>query len=419
MRNILFIAYYFPPLGGAGVQRSLKFVKYLPTCDWQPVVLTVREMGGILQDDSLASDVPPQTKIYRTAIPLLPGYLPWRFRNWISRWLLVVDEQIGWMPFAVRAGQNIINSENIRVIYSTSGPYTSHLIGLSLKRKTGLPWIADFRDPWIGSFTIDYPTRLHKELVSICERNIIQAADIITVVSSPMRQALLERYSGHIANKIRVLPNGYDPDDFVNIIPVEKNRDKFTIVYTGSLYRRGRTPENFLRGLQSAIEQRFIARDQIRVYFIGNFGRIIQKYLEDTGLQDVVNTIGYLPHKKSISYLLIADVLLLIIGSGQGSEAIYTGKIFEYLAAGKPILALADSGAAAQLVELTRAGVAVPADDIPAIADQIIRLFDSWKKNDLHFHRDQQIINQFDRRKLTRQLATILNDLIDAGSGVS
>ena len=412
MPNILIIAYYFPPLGGAGVQRSLKFVKFLPTFDWHATVLTVQENASTLKDATLMNDIPVQTNIYRTSVSLLPISIPWKLRNWISRWLFVVDEQISWFPIAIRNGLEIIKSENIQAIYSSSGPYTCHLIGRFLKQKTGLPWIADFRDPWIGNFTSSYPTPLHYKLNSRLERNVIDDSDAIIVVSPPMRQAFFDRYSNINQDKIHVIPNGYDPDDFENVNPALRNRNKFTIVYSGSFYSRGITSENFLLGLKNSIDNRSISRESIAVIFIGNIGKLAQQQIKSLNLGDVVKCIGYLPHKESISRLLCSDILLLVVGSGRGSEAIYTGKLFEYLAARKPILALADPGVASQLIEAIEAGVVTSPDDIPEISNQITRFYKLWQNNNLYYCGDSKIISQYTRKKLTGEFVEILNKFI-------
>ena len=164
MRQVLFVTYYFPPLGGAGVQRALKFVKYLPQFGWKASVLTVRPPRGRLLDASLLEEIPASASVFRTAAPALPLWLPWRFRSLVARWLLPVDEQIGWLPLAARGGSQMLRATQFDLLLSSSAPYTSHLIAARLKDSAGLPWIADFRDPWIGNISSAYPTRLHQRI---------------------------------------------------------------------------------------------------------------------------------------------------------------------------------------------------------------------------------------------------------------
>jgi glycosyltransferase involved in cell wall biosynthesis len=408
MRKLLIVAYYFPPLGGAGVQRTLKFIKYLPEFGWQPVVLTVGRSSSKLEDTSLESEIPSNTSVYRTPALLLPSWLPWRLRNFIGKDLMLVDQQIGWLPFAVYYGRRVIQQESVRAIYTTSTPYTSHLIGLRLKRITSLPWLADFRDPWVGSFSRSFPTQLHEQIARRMESQVVQTADRITVVSEPMRQAFLTRYTSLEAQRVLTLPNGYDSDDFLNAEPLEREeKDCMHITYTGSFYGR-RQPYHFLQGLQAALNSNRVSRRKIRIWFVGNMNQDVLQQIEAFDLEDVVRMVGYLSHTQSINYLLGSDVLLLIIGPGPGSEIVFTGKIFEYLASYKPILALVPPGVAANLLEESQAGIIVPPHDVKAITDQIVNLYGKWEDDDLNIASDQSVINRYDRLRLTGKLADAL-----------
>jgi hypothetical protein len=176
MKNVLFIAYLFPPRGGGGVQRTVKFVKYLPQFGWQPSVLTAPVRSGI-QDLSLAAEVPPRTAVVRVRGLVLSHRIPWRLRRWMTRWVFTVDEQIGWLPFAIRRGSDLLRSGSWHTLYSTSGPYTDHLVALGLKRRTKLAWVADFRDPWLGNFATSFATPLHRRLCEHLERKIVTTAE--------------------------------------------------------------------------------------------------------------------------------------------------------------------------------------------------------------------------------------------------
>jgi len=407
MHHVLFITYYFPPAGGAGVQRPLKFVKYLPDYGWLPIVLTVKPQAYPLIDESMEREIPPSVKVIRAPALLLPKKLPWRVRNFIARWLLIVDQQLGWLPFAIHQGLRIINSENISAIYTTSAPYTSHLIGLWLHKLTGTPWIADFRDPWIRNFSRSFPTRFHLKIALRLEETVCRNADSITVVSAPMRDMLLE-YHGKCGN-IHIITNGYDAADFSDVdTSVTNSLSAFTIVYTGSFYKHRLRPDTFLEGLRNTLNAYHI---DVNVIFAGNISARVSRLITALGLSEVVTITGYLPHHRSIEYLMGADVLLLIIGPGPGSEAVFTGKIFEYLAAGKPILALVPPGPAADLIREAQAGVIVPPDDVEAISAAILELYDKWKRGDLRFKPRMDIISRFERRRLTGLLAELLDTI--------
>ena len=239
--------------------------------------------------------------------------------------------------------KKLLNRLVIDALISTSAPYTSHLIGYRLRDFAQIPWVADFRDPWIDNFTTQYPTRLHASLAQRFEQSVITRADRTLVVSEPMREAFLKRYAGLPEDQVITLTNGYDPADFVSATPPSKRNTKFTITYTGSFYAHARSPSNFLAALKKCLDDQRIPRDNIQVVLVGNLASKINHEIHQLNLSDVIQITGYLPHQASISYLLQSDLQLLMIGSLPGSQAIFTGKIFEYLASNKPILALAPS----------------------------------------------------------------------------
>jgi len=411
MCKVLVIAYYFPPTGGAGVQRTLKFIKYLPEYGWQPVVLTIKKPPTHLTDRSLQDDTPKSIPIYRTPALLIPQYLPWRLRNFFRRWFLIIDEQLGWLPIAARHGLMIIKNEGIKAIYTTSSPYTDHLIGLRLKQHTGLPWVADFRDPWIGNFAVVFPTRWHAHINQKLEQQVLEKANRITVVSQPMKMALETRYPYMPYDHVHLLPNGYDPADFDGISPIDKQNDKFTIIYSGSFYGQKQTPYYFLKGLRTFIDQHKISRQDLHVRFVGNMGSAVNEQIKGFDLSDIVQLIGYIPHRQSIAHLLAADLLLLVVGSGTGSEAVLTGKIFEYLAAQKTILCLAPPGAAADLVQEAQAGVVVDPEDTEAIASRLASLYRKWKQGELKVNPKPEVIMRYNRHLLTGTLAKLLDEI--------
>jgi glycosyltransferase involved in cell wall biosynthesis len=417
LRSLLMVAYFFPPLGGGGVQRTLKFVKYLPGCGWRPIIITTRQSKTHLEDMDLNEEIPPDARIVRTADVGLPRWLPWRVRAWITRWLFLVDEHIGWLLFSIRPSLKHIQRESIQAIYSTSAPYTDHLIGYQLKQRTQLPWVADFRDPWIGNTSVNFPTQLHKRLVEKMEAKVLFSADRVLVVSEPMRQAILSRYTNIPAGKVIVLPNGYDPGDFATLktdmIQAVCENDRFLMVYSGSFYgQRQVTVNKFLKALVHLLENQTIPRERLRIRFVGNIGKTTLEQIQTCGLKDVCQVTGYLPHRQSLLHLMAADVLLLIIGRGPGSAAVFTGKIFEYLASDKTILCLADPGAAADLVQEAQAGVVIDPEDIPAIANQVATLYQKWAAGNLNkVQPDQNVVDRYDRRALTRQLADILDEI--------
>jgi len=240
---------------------------------------------------------------------------------------------------------------------------------------------------------------------------VVHEADRITVVSEPMREALLSRYPTLSARRVVYLPNGYDPADFAGVVLERKDPARLTIVYTGSFYGQ-RTAKPFLNALRRVLADGRIPREAIRVQLVGNIGRATKREIETLGLGDVVECTGYVPHRQSIAYLLSADALLLVIGSGPGTQAVLTGKVFEYLAAGKPILVLAQQAAAADLVCEARAGAIADPEDEEVLATQIQALYGRWRRGDLACSPDPTVLARYDRRRLTRELAGLLDEMV-------
>ena len=410
-KQVLIVAYLFPPSGGAGVQRTTKFVKYLPEFGWQPVILTVKSGWYRLKDQTLNAEIPPDITTHRTSSLQLPLWFPWRVRNWVARWLLIVDEHLGWYPFAVRKARELIDKANITAIYTTSAPYTDHLIGYALKRRYRLPWIVDLRDPWIGNFSRHHPTRLHRRLDARLEALVIRNADQVLVTSPTTLRDMLGRYPDQVADKFTLLTNGYDQADFNDVVPISLPDDCFTILYSGSFYSRGLTPNNFLLGLTNALEKKSLPRARIQVLFVGNISQQIKDTIDHLGLSDLVKTTGYLPHQESIAYLLAANLLLLIVGNSPNSTGVLPGKIFEYLAASNPIMVLAPDGAATEIIREAQAGVIVPPDDVHAISDAIVDMYTRWEQGRLEIIPRPEVVARYERRNQTAWLASLLDQI--------
>ncbi len=410
---MLFLAYYFPPIGGAASLCNLKSIKYLPAFDWNPIVLSTTPQRNHLIDTSLLAEVPAGVQVYRTYALHLPSILPWRMRNFIVRWILLIDEQIGWLPFALSTAKRILSTENIHAIYTASAPVTAHLAGEKLKAISGLPWIADFRDPWIGNFNYVFPTRLHHRFAQALEMRILNRADLTIVASEPMRAAFLERYPHLHPAKVLTLTNGYDSLDFEGSHPVDRDPSRFQITFTGTFYTHKLTPFSFLSSIKRLIDRQIIHPNKIRINLIGNIGKPARKIIAELGLSSIVHAPGYVDHRTSIGYLLAADVLLLIIPSGPGSEAILTTKLFEYLAAQKPILAIAPAGDAARLIERARAGVIVPPEDEHELDRQLTCFYQSWERGLPGLAPNLAVCQEYDRRALTKILVEKLNELLN------
>ncbi len=437
-KKILIITYYFPPSGGAGVQRCLKFVKYLSEFGWQPVVLTVKDADYPAYDESLFAEVPENVPVYRTKI-FEPYQLYRRLtgkkvgeamdiatlsrdssqqRKWSERLaefirstLFIPDARIGWKPFAVREGLEIIQKEKIDLILSSAPPYTCHLIGRALKLKTELPWICDFRDSWVGWLSAAKRSGLPHWIELRQEQAVLRDADRILTVSPGVQEDLTSRHPKLLDQRWLQLPNGYDSHDFEGIEPFPED-NKLTITYTGSLYGN-RNPENLLKALIELIHEDLRWKTHLRLKFVGRVAQPILEQFNQPELTGLIEYLPYVPHQESIRHLLSTDLALLIIDDAPANKGILTGKLYEYLGSRKPILALAPPGNAVDLIRQLKAGFLAPPGDIEQIKAILREIMDKWLNRQLTLEKiDQTGITNLDRKNLTKQLGQIADELL-------
>lgn len=435
-KKVLMIAYYFPPSGGAGVQRTLKFIKYLPAVGWEPVVLTARDADYPAYDQSLLAELPPKLTVYRSYIPepyqlyrKLTGRqmseavdiatlsrdaeqrkkFSERLAEWIRGSFFIPDARVGWLPFAVAMGLKAIKHEGIDVIYSSAPPYTCHLIGYWLKKLTGRPWVADFRDSWVGWLSSAKRPKWPDKFDRYLEHSVLKSADRILTVSNGIAQDLGSRHPELVDERWLLLSNGYDGADFEGVT-ANPPSDKMVITYTGSLYGH-RNPESLLQAVAELLTELPELKQQLRLTFVGRIGGFIEEMLRQPTFQGMIEIVPYVPHQQSIQYLLASHVLLLIIDDAPANKGILTGKLFEYLGARKPILALAPAGDAAELIHELKAGVVVHPSNIPQIKEAVKALYQRWKNRELDTASlDEAKVRAFDRRELTRRLGEVLEE---------
>lgn len=439
-KKVLVVTYYFPPSGGAGVQRTLKFVKYLPASGWLPVVLTARNADYPAYDPTLAAEVPPEVPVLRSRIVepyrvyrRLTGRrldepmdiaaltrdehqrrsLRERLAEGVRNWLFIPDARVGWVPFAVYKGLQAVRHHQVQAIYSSAPPYSCHLIGLCLSLLTRLPWIADFRDSWVGWLSAAQRPPLPRKVDLYLEERVLARADVVLTVSRGVAEDLASRHPELHDSRWHLLPNGYDGADYEGLAPLLRS-GRLVITYTGSLYGP-RNPEALLRATKRLIASRPEIRDHLLLRFVGRTGGFIEQMLRDPALAGVVELVPYVPHRESLRFLLSSDLLLLIIDDAPANKGILTGKLYEYIGARKPILALAPEGEAATLIRSLGLGEVVPPTDDHAIEETLTRAYHRWRQGALRLSQVQQEkLEFFDRRHLTRQLAALLDELVQA-----
>jgi len=413
MKKVLMIAHQFPPIGGSGVQRTVKFVKYLPLYGWKGIVLTRDAKRALLKDNTLLNEIPADTIIYRTAA--------WDFSEWpfplnlagkyIRRRILIPDGERLWGIFSFKKALDIVKNERIDLIYSTSQPFSTHLLAMKLKEAfPGIPWVADFRDEWTNNaFVKAYNYRSYrKKIEKRMERKVFEMADAI-VINTPVMRDNSVRDNPDLGDKFHVIPNGFDREDFEGIEKGGRN-EKFTLTYTGLIY--GNTsPETVFAAVSKLNREGLVDLSEITLRFIGNFKKEeLYRMAESHNLQEAVQILPYKPHRESVASLMQSDAVLLLLG--KGTDAIYTGKLMEYINTGKPILATVPvNGAAAQLIRETGTGFVADCDDVETTARHFKMLYDYWKSGTDFFRPDWEKIARYERRELTKKLADIFDGL--------
>ena len=402
MKTVLFITYNFPPAGGAGVQRSLKFIKYLPQFGWQPVVITAMPENYPIHDESLWKDIPENTPIYRAKSYDINGLRPFftRFKlakiiTAINIMLMLPDAAIFWTYSARSTIRKAIQQHQPSLIYSSSGPASAHILARWAKKTFTLPWLADFRDPWSENLLSPYLPG-YRSINRKMEKEILAAADSVACVTQPWLDDLKHNLGRNI-DKFFVLPNGYDEAD-VQPLPYPSDNSRFTLTYLGSFYRN-RRPNNLIKAIETLIQTQRIPVVDIRVLFIG---KNVRQFVPHIPPFEVHN---YVPHEQLNYFRLQSDAFILLLDTSPKNIGNHSGKLFEYMASNRPILGIVPKGGAAQhLIEETRTGISV-GDDVEEIAEAINKLYEQWKRKQFIWNPDWNVIRQYTRRKLTQRLA--------------
>lgn len=418
--NVLMIAYQFPPMGGSGVQRTSKFVKNLPSFGYNPIVLTRDTKDVSLIDETLLKDIGEDVKIYRTKAYDKSDSVSKSaiFSKVLARKVLIPDQARLWEKSLHKLSLEIIKNHNIKVIYSTSYPYSDHLLGLHIKKTMGdsIKWVVDFRDEWSNNpYTKDNPhskSRTEKEF--LMEKEVLQYADVVIANTPVMRQNFIDIHnvSTERQKDFYTIPNGYDIDDFEGLNREPVKTGKFTITYTGALYGR-RKPNYFFQAVKELVEENLIDKDKLLINFIGNYKKDeLMANVSSFNISEYVKIYDYMPHVEALKMLLNSNALLLIEGGGVGADAFYTGKVFEYMYTNRPVIAVLPKGCAADIVEETRIGRVSHFDDVKQTKENILYYYNMWKNDEKFDSQNFDLIKTFERRELTKSLAGIFDSLI-------
>ena len=422
MKRVLIITYYWPPSGGAGVQRWLKFSKFLPEFGWEPVILTVDPEKATFPvlDKTLLAEVNPNITVVHTdsrewfsfyqkasgsdKVPYA-GFanerkspsLKQKLARFVRGNFFLPDPRKGWNKAAVAAAKTILNEGKIDCIITTSPPHSTQLIGYKLAQEYNIPWIADFRDPWTDIYYYKqfYPTIFAHRKNLKTEKNVLEKADAVITVGPTLQNLFANKIESN-KDKIKVLTNGYDPDDFQSLPP--KSSSKFVITYVGTLADIYPL-DHFLTAFKRLIENDSNALFRC----IGTISPQQREKIMQLP-EENIELIQYVNHRTAIEYMSSSSCLLLIIPSNPNNKGIITGKIFEYIAVGRPIVFLGPTdGDGATIIREGKAGAVINYNNDSEIYETLI----AWSKQLPTI----EIKNSFSRKSLTQSLSVILDEL--------
>lgn len=430
LRKVLIITYYWPPSGGAGVQRWLKFVKYLRSFGWEPVIYTPSNPEFPSIDESLAQDIPEDVEVIGTSIwepysfykkligaskneRINAGFLSEkkrpgmaeRFSIWLRGNFFIPDARKFWIKPSVKFLTNYLKTNKVDAIVSTGPPHTMHMIALGVKRNNGLPWLADFRDPWTN---IDFYHELmltkmadrkhhHQEL------SVLKEASEVVVISRSMKTDFLKIYDRNYT----VITNGFDAEDVADVeVTLDK---KFSIAHIGTMVKT-RNPQALWEALNVLVRDVPGFADGLEIKLVGSVDFSVMDSIAKAGLSGFVNKVAYLPHNEVVKVQQQSQVLLLLINDTPNAKVILPGKFFEYIAARRPILCIGPlDGDAAQVIDDVKAGIVVEKDNQEGIENAIRDFYKEFKNGELSIN--SKDIEMFSRKALTGKIAERLTEI--------
>ncbi len=427
MIKVLIITYYWPPSGGSGVQRWLKFVKYLREFGIEPIIYTVENPDYVFSDESLMQDIPENLEILRKPIwepyqianlfskkqkTASAGFLSQqtstlgKIKNYIRANYFIPDARLFWINPSVKYLKKYLQENAVDLVISTGPPHSLHLIGLKLKEQLCVKWMADFRDPWTD---IDYFHHLplteksrkkHHQL----EQKVLKFADEVIVVGNSMKSNYTK-----FAKNITVITNGYDTQNVVENIQLDK---KFSLTHIG-LMNADRNHPFLWKVLSELAQENQSFKNDLEIKLIGKVDETVLKSIQDFRLQSNLNLIAYIPHNEVINCQSTSQILLLLINNVPAAKGIITGKVFEYLQTKRPILAIAPTnGDLAAILKETNVGKVVDFGDEITLKKAIETYYKSYQINDLKVKSDNY--QQYHRKNLTQQLSVLIKKCINS-----
>jgi len=410
-------------MGMGGVQRTLKFAKYLLKYDWQPVILTVNPRKYFAIDKYLLDEATDSGIIIErtgkrkfntsSIVTRIPKERFRWIRSRISQLFFIPDSKIRWKKKALKKIDEIWNKYGgFDLVYATAPPYTDFLIGQEVKKKYKIPLVIDYRDAWVDSPVLNfYPTPIHKQANIKKEKKVIKDANIILTTNRRVKELIISRYGNIEYNDVKIFPHGFDSEDFefalTKKLPLT---NKMRVTYSGSFYTRN--PKFYFQAIKILFEKHPEIKDKIEFCFLGLFTREHINIAKKYGIYSNLNLPGYINHHECVKYILASDVMFLLISRGENEDAAMPGKVGEYIGSKKNIIACIPEGVTKKILEKYNAIKFVPEENPYKIADAIYEYFIMFENNQMPVP-DEKMIEMYDRKTMTAELAKEFNYLLD------
>ncbi len=424
MFKVLVIAYYFPPKGLSGVQRTLKFVKYMPKFNWQPTVLTSGLNAYYAYDYSLLKEVDESVvKIVRVSakeinslIPKkgtikMPGEFLRKTLSFFSSFFFIPDNKKQWAKNALIEARKLLKEEQYDLIFVTGPPFSSFTIAAQLKKEFDVPLAIDYRDLWYGNHFAIYPTPYHKSRIKQLEYKVLKSADKIIVNNRRIKEKVMEYFPFVSHRDIIIIPHGFDQEDFEKSGTEPKTKDKLVLAHSGLFYEYI-TPKYFLNAFKTLVAERPDIASNIELVFIGVLRKSLLRQIRKLKLEPFIKISGYVSHIESVRKILSSDVLWMMIGEGRNSDSIAPSKVFEYIGTRKPIIGMIqdDSIIKTSLQEYKASYICDPYDE-KAIKELLLKVYEDFRLNKLP-QPDPEVVTRYRRDNLTEILGKELQFLV-------
>lgn len=410
-------------MGMGGVQRTLKFAKYLLKYDWQPVVLTINPKKYFAIDEYLLEEaLESGIIIERTGkstlnlskiVTRVPKERFRKLRSRIAQFFFIPDTKRYWKGKALKKIDKIWEKYGgFNLVFATAPPYTDFLIGQEVKKRYKIPLVVDYRDAWVDSPVLNfYPTPFHKKANEGLERKVIKDANIVITTNRRVKEMILSRYENINYNDVKIFSHGYDNEDF-EIAKTKKLplTNKFRITYSGSFYTRN--PKFYFNAIRKFLDKYPETKGKVEFLFLGIFTKELLHLVKSLNIQDVVNLPGYVNHSECVKYLLASDVLFLLVSRGEKEDAAMPGKVGEYIGSRKNIIACIPEGVTKKLLEKYNAIKFVPYENPDLISETMYEYFILWEANQMPVANEEMVRN-YDRKTITGELAKEFNYLLD------